>query len=124
MPTAPILRYMILCDDWETDPIKARSINILGLLTNIHPLELPPYPFYRDLCVLLFLTEGRGVGDGQIVCVFEETAQKIFETPKRQISFAADPLEVVGVSFRIRHCPFPEPGIYLLQFWYNGEELD
>ena len=40
MALKPIVRYMILCDDWETDPIKARSINILGLLSNIHPLEL------------------------------------------------------------------------------------
>ena len=30
-----------------------------------------------------------------------------------------DPLEVVGLSFRIRHCTFPESGLYWLQFWYN-----
>ena len=121
MTVKPIVRYMILCDDWETDPVNALSINIFGLLTNIHPLELPPYPLYRDLCVFLILTGGRGVGDGQIVCVLEQTDQKIFETPKRQISFGPDPLEIVGVSFRIRRCPFPGPGIYLVQFLYNDE---
>jgi hypothetical protein len=76
------------------------------------------YPhFYREFCVFLALTEGRGQGDGHIVCVFEETGERVFETRKRPIPFGPDPLEVVGVPFRIRDCSFPRPGRYSVQFW-------
>lgn len=107
------------------DPTNPRRVNISGLLSNIRSLDQPPYPLlYREMCVFLALTEGRGSGTGQIVCVLEETGQKIFETPKRQISFGSDPLEVVGVPFRIRDCRFPQARLYLVQFWYNDEKVD
>jgi hypothetical protein len=124
VPIKPIVRYMLPCDDWGTAPDDPLCVNIFGLLSNVHPVELPPYPLHRDLCVVLVLTEGRGVGEGQIICVFEETDEKIFGTPKHQIVFGPDPLAVMGVPFRIHRCPFPRPGMYLLQFWYNDEKHD
>jgi hypothetical protein len=72
MTLKTIVRYMIPCDDWGTDPNDLHCVRIFGLLSNIHSHEMPPYPLYRDLCVFLALTEGRGVGYGQIVCVLEE----------------------------------------------------
>jgi hypothetical protein len=125
MAMKPVVRYMILCEDWGVDLANPRRVNIYGLLSNIHSVDQPSYPLlYRELCVFLALTEGRGAADGQIVCVFEETGQKVFETPNRQIAFGADPLEVVGVPFRIRDCPFPRAGVYLVQFWYDGEKVE
>ncbi len=116
---------MILCEDWSTDPGQHRRVSIYGLLSNIRSLEQPPYPLlYRELCVFLALTEGRGVGHAQITCVLEETGQKVFETPQRQVEFGADPLEVVGLPFRIRDCPFPRAGMYSIQFWYNGAKVE
>lgn len=83
-------------------------------------MDQPPYPLlYRELCVFLTLTEGRGEADAQIICIFEETGQMVFTTPERRIGFGTDPLEVVGVPFRIRDCPFPRAGLYSIQFWYN-----
>ncbi len=125
MPVQPVVRYMILCEDWDADPENPRRISILGLLTNIHSLEDPPYPLlYPELCVVLALTGGRGKGDAQIACVLEETGQAIFETPKRQVEFGPDPLEVLGFAFRIRDCRFTDPGMYSVQFWYNGRPLE
>ena len=122
---SPVVRYMLLCDDWQQDPANARRLTIVGLISNIHAIDDPPYPLlYRELCVLLLLTEARGQGEGQIVCLFEETGQRIFVTPKRTISFGADPLDVVGVPFRIRDCRFPSPGLYSVEFWYDGVKLD
>src|SRR3954453_11199497 len=100
MPVIPVVRYMILCEDWETTADNPRLVNILGLLTNIHSIDEPAYPLnYEQLCVFLALTESRGSGDAQIVCVFDETAQRVFATPRRPIAFGDDPLEVVGVPF-------------------------
>lgn len=48
----------------------------------------------------------------------------VFATPKRHVVFGVDPLEVVGVAFRIQDCPFPRPGVYSIQFWYDDEKLD
>jgi hypothetical protein len=125
MAIKPVVRYMLLCDDWQVDPDNQRRVTIIGLISNIHALEDPPYPlFYRELCVFLALTEGRGQGEGKIVCIFEETGQRIFETHSRPISFGPDPLEIVGVPFRIRDCTFPQAGLYALQFWYAGEVVE
>jgi len=116
----PILRYMILCQDWGRDPSNPLRINIYGVLSNIYALDDPPYPLlYREFCVLLMLTGGRGTGDGQIICVFEDTGQRIFGSPKQPITFGPDPLDVIGVAFRLSDCSFPAPGLYSVQFWYN-----
>ena len=113
---------MILCEDWAVDADNPRRVNILGLLTNIDSDDQPRFPLlYRELCVFLFLTEGRGDGDARITCIFEESGQRIFTTPPRRIGFGRNPLDVVGVPFRIRDCPFPRPGVYSIQFWYNQE---
>ena len=125
MAVSPIVRYMLLCDDWKLDGQNKRRITIVGLIWSLRSLDDPPYPLiHRELCVFLALTEGRGDGEGQIVCVFEETGEKVFETPKRPIQFRSDPLEVVGVPFRIRDCPFPRSGLYSVQFWYDGVMLE
>ena len=125
MAVNPLVRYMILCEDWSADPNNPARVSIVGLLSNIRSVDQPPYPLvYKELCVLLALTEGRGTGEAKIVCVFEDTGQKIFETPKRLVAFGPDPLEVVGVPFRIRDCPFPAPGLYSIQFWYNDAKVE
>jgi hypothetical protein len=121
MAVTPIVRYLVLCEDWKLDPSNNQRVMIIGLISNIRALDQPPYPLlYQELCVFLALTEGRGQGEGQIVCAFEESGQKIFETPKRPILFGPDPLEILGVAFRIRDCRFPCPGLYSVQFWYDG----
>ncbi len=120
MAINPIVRYMLLCDDWRLNGPNNRRITIVGLIWNIHSVEDPPYPlFYREFCVFLALAEARGQGEGHIVCVFEDTGEKVFETRKRPITFPSDPLEVVGVPFRIRDCSCPRPGRYSVQFWYD-----
>jgi hypothetical protein len=125
MAIKPVVRYMVLCEDWRLDRQNNRRVTIIGLISNIHSLDDPPYPlFYGEICVFLALTEGRGKGEGKIVCVFEETGQKVFETRARPISFGPDPLEVVRVPFRIRDCSFPQAGLYSVHFWYDGEIVE
>ncbi len=124
MAVQPVVRYMILCEDWETRPENPRRVSIHGLISSIRSLDQLSYPLlYEEICVFLLLTEGRGIGSAQIICVFEETGEKVFETPMRRVEFGPDPLEVVALPFRIRDCPFPRPGMYSIQFWYNGVKL-
>lgn len=125
MAIVPIVRYMILCENWRVDGPNNRRVSIDGLIWKIHSTEEPAFPLmYREFCVFLALTAGRGQGEGRIRCVFEDTGQLVFETATRPIPFPADPLEVVGVPFRIQDCLFPLPGQYAVQFWYDGVMIE
>jgi hypothetical protein len=125
MAIRPVVRYMLLCEDWRLGPDQNRRITIIGLISNINAVDDPPCPLlYEEMCVFLALTEGYGLGQAKIVCVFEETGATIFETHSRPIPFGPDPLEVIGAPFRIRGCIFPQPGVYSVQFWYEGELIE
>jgi hypothetical protein len=66
MAVAPIVRYMLLCEDWKAGPNNPSRVTIIGLIGNIRALDQPPYPLlYPELCVFLALTEGRGKGRGK-----------------------------------------------------------
>ena len=57
MPVAPVVRYMLLCNDWIEDPLNPRLVNIIGLLTTISSGTTPPYPLrYPEIFVFLALT--------------------------------------------------------------------
>jgi hypothetical protein len=125
MAIKPVVRYMLLCEDWQLDPANSRRVTIVGLISNIRALDDPPYPLlYREICVFLALTDTVGQGEGKIICVHEQSGQKIFETRPRPIAFGPDPLEIVGVPFRIRDCFFPHSGMYSVQFWYEDELVE
>jgi hypothetical protein len=125
MTVVPIVWYMILCDDWGFAPGSPQRINIYGLLSSIRSGAQPPYPLrVGQLCVYLSLTGGRGSGDVEVVCASADTGQVIFATPRHRVTFPADPLAVVGVSFRICDSLFPFPGLYSVQFWYNGTKVE
>jgi hypothetical protein len=124
MAIKPVVRYMLLCEDWKLDLENNRRITILGLITNIRSLEDPPYPLlYREMCVFLALTEGRGQGEIRLICFTEEGEETVFDIV-RTISFGTDPLEVVGVPFRIRNFLFPKAGVYSVQLYYEGELVE
>jgi hypothetical protein len=125
MAIKPVVRYMLLCDDWRLDPANHRRVTIIGLISNIKALDAPPFPlFYQEMCVFLALTDGHGAGEGKIVCVHETNGQKVFETLSRPIAFGPDPLEILGVPFRIRDISFPQAGLFSVQFWYEGELVE
>jgi hypothetical protein len=124
MSVPPIVRYMLICDDVEVEKTTPLRLNIEGLLSTIYVRDVFPFPArVRLLCVLLTLTEGRGRGIGQILCVHEESGQNEFASSRRKIQFPSDPLAITSVVFRLHDCPFREPGMYLFQFWYNGVKL-
>jgi hypothetical protein len=63
----PTVRYLIVCEDVQTDPDNPRRVTFVGLISAIRSLEQPPFPLlYREICVFLQLTEYRGPADGRI----------------------------------------------------------
>jgi hypothetical protein len=120
----PTVRYLVVCEDVQIDPDNPRRVTLAGLLSAIRSLDQPPFPLlYRELCVFLQLTECRGSAEGRIEIQAADSGQIVFRTRTRTIPLGSDPLEVVGITFRIRNCLFQEPGLYWVQFWYNGQML-
>lgn len=78
MAIKPVVRYMILCDDWEFAPADSGRVCVYGLTSNIHSIDEPPYPLLvEEVCVFLALTDGYGKGEAKIQCVFEETGASL-----------------------------------------------
>jgi Family of unknown function (DUF6941) len=120
----PVVRYLIVCEDVQTDPEHERRVTLVGLISALRSLDQPPFPVLcRELCVFLQLTDCRGAADGRIEIRHADSDRVVFRTRTRTIPFSNDPLEVVGVNFRIRDCLFEEPGLYWVQFWYNEKML-
>lgn len=121
----PVVRYMIVCDDVLTDPQRPGKPMLVGLICLVMPQGPEPrYPFVLDqMCVFLILTEGRGTGSCQLKLVIEETGQVVWETQPQAVVFGPDPLALRGLVFRDHQVPFPAPGVFLVQFWYDGQLL-
>jgi hypothetical protein len=115
---------MLPCYDWELDPLHERLINIRGLLSQIRTDEEAGFPaIFTELCVVLLLTECYESGTARIACVQDEDGQVVFSSSEHVVLFDVDPLSVIVAAFRIRACPFPAPGIYSLQFWFDNHLL-
>jgi hypothetical protein len=120
----PVVRYLIVCEDVRVDPDNPRRITLVGLISAIRSIEQPAFPLlYAEICVFLQLTECRGPAEGRIEIRHADSGQVVFRTRTRTVPFSSDPLEVVGVTFRIRNCLFHEAGLYWVQFWYNEEMI-
>jgi hypothetical protein len=118
----PTVRYLMVCEDVQVDPENPYRITLVGLISAIHALGPIPYPLLqRELCVFLQLTECRGPAQGHVELQHADSGEVIFRTRTRTMPLGNDPLEVVGVVFRIRNCLFPTPGLYWVQFLCNGE---
>jgi hypothetical protein len=116
----PVVRYLILCEDVLTDAENPLRVTLVGLTSTIRSLDEPPFPLLlRELCVFLQLTECRGAAEGHVEIQHADSGRTRFRTRSRIIAFSADPLGIVGVTFRLRNILFPEAGLYWFRFWYN-----
>jgi hypothetical protein len=59
----PEVRYLILCDEVQTDPQNLLRVDVRGLMTHLRYRSRPSFPVVRPhFCVLVVLAECRGVG--------------------------------------------------------------
>jgi hypothetical protein len=125
MAIRPVVRYMLVCDNWRTDDDNAKRVTIVGLLTKIAPRPGDMFPIVvRSMCVVLFLTNGHGRAHRKVMCVNDETGKIVHDSGNRTIAFGPDRLDVIGVPFRMQNLVFPEPGLYTVEFWYEGELVE
>jgi hypothetical protein len=116
----PTVRYLIVCEDVEIDGNIPPRVTLVGLIHAIRSLDDPPFPLlYREIRVFVQLTECRGPAAARIEIHNINSGQVVFRAQTRTVPFAADPLEVSGVVFRLRNLFFQEAGLYAVEFWYN-----
>ncbi|MCC6421024.1 MAG: hypothetical protein IT429_22535 [Gemmataceae bacterium] len=120
----PVVRYLILCEDVQTGPDNPRRVTLAGLINALCSQAHPSYPFlHREICVFLQLTECRGGGAGWVEIHHADDAEIVFRTQTRPLALPSDPLEVVGMTFRLRNLLFRRPGLHWVQFWYNEQPI-
>jgi len=88
--------------------------DLRAVRTTIHA-ESFPYR-HRQLCVYLELTGHAGRSSGFVSAIKADSDEDAFASGAHTISFT-DPLVVVPAVFRIQDCPFPEAGLYWIQFY-------
>jgi hypothetical protein len=120
---APLGKIVYVCDDVVQDPV-SRKFHMLGAFTAVRPPDGAPYPFLlRQLCVFAQLAGGLGPSSVQARVVDAATGEEVFGSPAHQVTFPGG-TAVVTVLFRLRDCPFPHPGTYLVQLFCQGTFID
>jgi hypothetical protein len=120
----PVVRYLILCQEVVVDPTNPLQVTLVNLVSTIRSLSIPAFPVIRpQICAFIQMTECRGAGDLWVEIVHADSGSTVFRTQTRNVAFGNDPLEVLGLTFRIRNCPFPSAGLYWVQLWYDNGVL-
>ena len=124
----PAVRYMILCEAATADPLRPEVMNISYLMSSITSREDPPYPLvHKSILIFLILTNcrGRGVARFRVIDADDEQQRELSHSPDFHLDFTnRDPLELVGVPFRLKRLRFPRAGTYRVQFWYNSDMVE
>jgi hypothetical protein len=96
-------------------------VSLINLVSTIRSLEDPPFPLHqRELCAYVLLTSCRGPIEGRIEIVHADSGNLVIQGQSRQLPLPNEPLELAGLSFRLRNLPFPEPGLYEARFVCDG----
>lgn len=111
----PHAKAIILCDE-VTRNVADRVVDLKGVRTTIRARSFPYR--HRRLCIYLELTGHPARSSGFVTAVRADSEQEVFATETHAISLP-NPLIVVPVVFRIHDCPFPEAGLYWIQFYCN-----
>ncbi len=120
----PFVRLMVVCDRMASDPANPRKTNLFGVASTVLVGAEAEFPVRQArLTVFLLLARGRGSGKAQLAIVAADTDATVFLGAPHPISFGTDPLLVGGSVFTLLDCEFLKPGLYWVEFRYNGRML-
>ena len=121
---APVVRYLILCENVLRDAHEPSRYTLVGLLATLRPPSTSSFPLRAgDFCAYLQVTGCRGPASGRIEVVVADSEEVVYRGAEQQLAFSADPLSVFHLTLRIRQCVFPRAGLYWVRFRYNEEVL-
>jgi hypothetical protein len=119
----PIVRHLIACEDIRYGD-RPNQFTLVNVTSRIRSLDPVPFPLlFRELCVIALCTECRGEATIQLQVIDEESSEACYQSPRWPVAFGDDPLEVIGLPFRIRNLGFPRAGLYVLRLLHNEQPL-
>jgi hypothetical protein len=121
----PVVRQMVLCEEVVREGEGGRSVSLLRLVANIRPTHEPPYPHVLPrLSIYIQLTACRGPAQVRFRVIHANSNVVVWQGPPRTVMFPNDPLHVAGFSQQILNLPLALPGLYEVEFEYNGQVLE
>src|SRR5262245_36158013 len=114
MAYLPTCKAMIFCEDVLPGPRDTGNVHLMNVFSAIRPRSGFPYRF-PHLCLFLQLTDGEGHVEGQVLVRQASSDRVVFDSQTQMIEFR-DRLQMKWVVFHINDCPFPEPGLYWIEF--------
>jgi len=115
----PVLKAFVLCDHLRQRPDKADLFGAgMGV---IRSRSIPAFPFKHTFWAHLLLGDEKPEGQVQLAIMRADSGRSYF---LREITLHhSDPLKTTQLAIRVFNCEFPEPGVYFIELWYDGEWL-
>jgi hypothetical protein len=119
----PVVKSMVVCEDVLPGPEGTGNVHLMNVFSSIRPRAEPLFPHrHPQVCVFLQLTDAEGRALGQIIARQQSSGSAVFGSARHVINFR-DRLQVKWALFRLQDCPFPEPGLYSIEFHCAGRWL-
>ncbi len=115
----PVLKAFVLCDDLRQYTNKADLFGAgMGVIKSN---SVPPFPFKHTFWVYVLLADENPESSVQLVIMRGDSGRSY---SLRKITLHhPDPLKTAQLAIRVFNCEFPEPGVYFVELWYDGEWL-
>src|SRR5262249_27052012 len=112
MDRTPALGGLTLCD-LVIDQAIPPKLPLLGSFPQILVDEVPGLA--EPFSAVTFLTDAQGVIDLELR-ISDGSTGELIESYGNRI-YSPNPLSVVYSHIRVKHCPFPRPGVYVFSLW-------
>jgi Family of unknown function (DUF6941) len=117
----PMIRHMLLCDVVRKRKDSSLKFDLLGQFNTVRPTG--DFPLRLSFSVFVTMTGGRGSGQCGIRIIEADTDELIHEGNEHSIRFDPDPTRIHAATIRVGSCTIHQPGLYHVEFMYNGAEL-
>ena len=115
----PVLKAFVLCDDLHQYPDKADLFGAgMGV---IRSTATPPFPFRHTFWAYVMLADEKPQAQVELAVMRADSGRSYFS---RKIDVQhPDPVKTTQLAIRVFNFEFPEPGVYFVELWYDGEWL-
>ena len=117
----PKVRQMIVCEDVRTRKGSPAKFDVFGLMSKV---IFKSFPNTLSFAVFLNLTDGRGSGQGRIVVRKAMEENPVYVGDLHPFDLGTDPLLLHPFLIRVFSCRLPGPGLFSIEFEYNGVVLE
>ena len=117
----PVIRHMLLCDVVRKRKDPSLKFDLLGYFNNVRAVGA--FPWSLSFSVFVTMTGGRGTAKCRVQVTEADTDEVIHDGDEHRFQFDVDPTSVHVATIRVGSCTFHRPGLYYVEFMYNGRQL-